>query len=267
MGAHGPTAERSGERPGEPEKPVRPKRPGTLKPGNPLGPEGNSRADNIRRAAHTSNMVTELYWNTRQAPTRRRSGIRQETELKQANNLNTRLMEAMADAEANAWDALAKGRFTDFAKYATTWQELEKVTRTGTPNPMRAAIRLGRTAVLGKKFVNAYVCYECGHQMDSATCRACGTSQTQVREPNARTGVRGEDCSYCNSKSSVFDGAVNVISPNGANPFMVTDVPAKVCDNCSDHSVSQETLEKLQAIAGGHSQPTGTITMDRYELS
>ena len=55
--------------------------------------------------------------------------------------------------------------------------------------------------------------------------------------------------------------------PERANPFIVTGVPAKVCDNRSDNSISQETLEKLQAITGGHSQPTGTITMDRYELS
>ena len=33
-GAHGPTAERSGERPGEPGKPAGPERPGTPKPGD-----------------------------------------------------------------------------------------------------------------------------------------------------------------------------------------------------------------------------------------
>ena len=180
-----------------------------------------------------------------------------------SGNAWDKLTTHMQDAAQRGWEALAHRNFAEFARYAAAWQALENVARTGEPHPFTPVVRSARTGILGKTFVEAWICRACGTQLDSRTCRACGTT----RGPKNPANAHASDCTYCNSKNSVVEGTVSLARADGPTRYVVTNIPARVCQHCTDYSVDALVLHKLQQVAAGEAEPHGELTLSHYDMA
>ena len=67
-----------------------------------------------------------------------------------------RLIEALYEAEAKAWEALAKYKFWMFGYWAAIWVHLNRLDERKRPNPWKKLVGIAKKEVGSEKFVHRH---------------------------------------------------------------------------------------------------------------
>ena len=168
----------------------------------------------------------------------------------------------MQQAEQNAWEALASQEYHSFARWCAAWQALNSVQPQQQDDPFLPAVRIARTAVLGRHYVDGWHCRECGARLEGRSCATCGTTR------RGSTPAEGPefDCRYCHGKGSVKEGLTSLTVPHGARRRLIANIPARICSLCGDFSISSGTMTLMETAVQKETKPNGLVTMPWYDL-
>jgi YgiT-type zinc finger domain-containing protein len=74
------------------------------------------------------------------------------------------------------------------------------------------------------------------------------------------------NCYVCGNKTAK-DELTNEIFTIDGRRVLVENIPAQVCERCSEATFSRETTEKIRQLVHGASKPVRTVPLEVYALA
>ena len=81
-----------------------------------------------------------------------------------------------------------------------------------------------------------------------------------------RVKFQATDCPYCQGQDSVKTEKISVCAIEADEPYVLKNVPARVCNACGDKTFSQQTVQRTERVKNGEVPKAGDVTMPVYDL-
>ena len=75
------------------------------------------------------------------------------------------------------------------------------------------------------------------------------------------------DCIYCTGRDTFKEEFIRYYSEDGDNSFLVDNVPAFVCIQCTDKAIPEAVLAVIKSFRAGEGTPVSTQTLPVFDFN